>query len=43
MLIPILSYEILVGLVLKRGAVVTADEDELVNYIERLVADNAAG
>jgi hypothetical protein len=43
MLIPIPSYEILVGLVLKRGAVVTADEDELVNYIERLVADNAAG
>jgi hypothetical protein len=41
MLIPIPSYEILVGLVLKRGAVVTADEDELVNYIERLVADNA--
>jgi hypothetical protein len=43
MLIPIPSYEILVGLVLKRGAVVTADEDELVNYIESLVADNAAG
>jgi hypothetical protein len=43
MLIPIPSYEILVGLVLKRGAVVTADEDELANYIERLVADNAAG
>jgi hypothetical protein len=41
MLIPIPSYEILVGLVLKRGAVVTADEDELVNYIESLVADNA--
>src|SRR5215210_9245763 len=36
MLIPIPSYEILVGLVLKRGAVVAVDEDELVNYIERL-------
>jgi hypothetical protein len=43
MLIPIPSYEILVGLVLKRGAVVTADEDELTDYIESLVADNAAG
>jgi hypothetical protein len=43
MLIPIPSYEILVGLVLKRGAVVTADEDELANYIESLVADNAVG
>jgi hypothetical protein len=43
MLIPIPSYEILVGLVLKRGAVVTADEDELTDYIKSLVADNAAG
>jgi hypothetical protein len=43
MLIPIPSYEILVGLVLKRGAVVTADEDELTDYIVSLVADNAAG
>jgi hypothetical protein len=43
MLIPIPSYEILDGLVLKRGAVVTADEDELTDYIESLVADNAAG
>jgi len=43
MLIPIPSYEILVGLVLKRGTVVTADEDELIDYIESLVADNAAG
>jgi hypothetical protein len=41
MLIPLPSYEILVGLVLKRGAVVTADEDKLANYIESLVADNA--
>ena len=43
MLIPIPSYEILVGLVLKRGVVATADEDELTDYIESLVADNAAG
>lgn len=41
MLIPLPSYEVLVGLVLKRGAVVTADEDKLANYIESLVADNA--
>ena len=41
MLIPLPSYEILVGLVLKRGAVVTADEDKLANYIESIVADNA--
>jgi hypothetical protein len=43
MLIPIPSYEILVGLVLKRGTVVSADEDELTDYIKSLVADNAAG
>lgn len=41
MLIPIPSYEILVGFVLKRKVVL--DEDRLANYIESLVADNAAG
>lgn len=40
MLIPIPSYEILVGFVLKRKVVL--DEDRLANYIESLVADNAA-
>lgn len=40
MLIPIPSYEILVGFVLKRKVVL--DEDRLANYIESLVADNSA-
>jgi hypothetical protein len=40
MLIPIPSYEILVGFVLKRKVVL--HEDRLANYIESLVADNAA-
>ena len=40
MLIPIPLYEIVVGLVLKRGVVVS-DDDKLANYIESLAADNA--
>jgi hypothetical protein len=40
-LIPIPSYGILVGFVVKRGVVL--DEDRIANYIEELVADNAAG
>jgi hypothetical protein len=40
MLIPIPSYEILVGFVLKRRVVL--DEDRLASHIESLVADNAA-
>jgi hypothetical protein len=40
MLIPVLSYEILVGFVLQRRVVL--DEDTIANYIESLVADNAA-
>ncbi len=38
MLIPIPSYEILVGLVLQRRTIL--DEDRLATYIESLVADN---
>ena len=41
MLIPVLSYEILVGFVLPRRVVL--DEDRIANYVESLVADNAAG
>lgn len=41
MLIPIPSYEILVGFVMKRRVVL--DEDKIANYIESLVADNADG
>ena len=40
MLIPIASYEILVGLVLQRRTVI--DEDRLATLIESLVAANAA-
>jgi hypothetical protein len=40
MLIPIPAYEILVGFVLERRVVL--DEDRIANYIEGLVADNAA-
>jgi hypothetical protein len=40
MLIPLPSYEILVGFVLKRRVVL--DEDRLASHIESLVADNAA-
>jgi hypothetical protein len=40
-LIPVLSYEILVGFVLQRGVVL--DEDRIANYIESIVSDNAAG
>ena len=39
MLIPVLSYEILVGFVLPRRVVL--DEDRIANYVESLVADNA--
>ncbi|MDQ4015636.1 MAG: hypothetical protein M3136_07720 [Thermoproteota archaeon] len=39
MLIPMPSYEILVGFVLQRRVVL--DEDRIANYIESLVADNA--
>lgn len=38
-LIPLLSYEILVGFVLKRRVVL--DEERIANYIEGLVADSA--
>jgi hypothetical protein len=41
MLLPMPSYEIVVGVVLERGVV--ADEDKLANYIESLIADNASG
>ncbi len=41
MLIPIPSYEILVGFVLQRRDVL--DEERLASQIEGLVADNAAG
>ena len=40
MLIPIPSYEILVGFVLQRR--LALDEDRIANHIESLVADNAA-
>src|SRR5215208_2809350 len=39
MLIPMPSYEILVGLVLQRRAAL--DDDRLANHIESLVAENA--
>jgi hypothetical protein len=37
MLLPLPSYDILVGLVLERWA--DADDDKMANNIERLVAD----
>ena len=40
-LIPLLSYEILVGFVLKRRVVL--DEERIANYIEGLVANSAGG
>jgi hypothetical protein len=40
-MIPLLSYEILVGFVLKRRVVL--DEERIANYIEGLVADSAGG
>ncbi len=41
MLIPIPSYELLVGFVLKRRVIL--DEERIANYIEGLVRDNADG
>jgi hypothetical protein len=39
-MIPLLSYEILVGFVLKRRVIL--DEERIANYIEGLVADSAS-